>query len=126
MPRGYPGLPWPTLAVISAGGAIGALARYGLIVAFPERDGAFAWPVFWINVAGCSLIGIVIVICTEVRRAHRLLRAGDDVDFRATDFRKALQQCLRCRAEIRRRVIVVTKMFPAVGGEDGDFHSAIF
>jgi CrcB protein len=68
-----PGVPWATLGVISAGGVIGALARYGLIAAFPEPDVAFVWPVFWINVTGCLLIGIVVVT-TEVRRAHRLLR----------------------------------------------------
>ena len=35
-------MPWRVLAVISAGGVIGALARYGIIVTFPEPDAAFA------------------------------------------------------------------------------------
>ena len=77
MPRDYqvlPGVPWSTLAVISAGGVIGALARYWLIVAFPEPGGAFVWPVFWINVTGSLLIGVVVVLATEIRRISRLFR----------------------------------------------------
>jgi CrcB protein len=61
---------WPTVAAISAGGVLGALARYGLIVAFPQPDGAFAWPVFWINVTGSFLIGALIAL----PQAHPLLR----------------------------------------------------
>jgi CrcB protein len=67
-------MPWRVLAVISAGGVIGALARYGIIVTFPEPDAAFVWPVFWINVTGCLLIGIVIVLATEIRAVPRLVR----------------------------------------------------
>jgi CrcB protein len=69
-----PGVPWGTLAVISAGGALGALARYGLQSAFPAPAAGFGWATFGINVSGCLLIGIVIVLATESRRAHRLLR----------------------------------------------------
>jgi fluoride exporter len=67
-------MPWATLAVISAGGVLGALARYGLTVAFPAPDGRFNWAVFAINVSGCLLIGIVIVLVTESREAHHLIR----------------------------------------------------
>jgi fluoride exporter len=67
-------MPWRVLAVISAGGVIGAVARYGIIEAFPEPNAAFVWPVFWINVIGCLLIGIVIVLATEVRNVPRLVR----------------------------------------------------
>jgi fluoride exporter len=77
MSRDYqvlPGAPWSTLGVISAGGVLGALARYGLQSAYPAPAGGFAWATFGINVAGCLLIGIVIVFATESRRAHRLLR----------------------------------------------------
>jgi CrcB protein len=63
-----------TLAVVSAGGVIGALARFGLQSAFPSSAGGFDWVTFGINVSGCLLIGIVVVFATESRRAHRLLR----------------------------------------------------
>jgi len=65
---------WSVLAVISAGGVLGALARYGLQSACPSPARAFDWATFGINVAGCLLIGVVIVFATESRRAHHLLR----------------------------------------------------
>jgi fluoride exporter len=72
--RALPSVPLSTLAVISAGGVLGALARYGLTSAFPSAPSAFDWAVFGINVGGCFAIGIVIVLATESRRAHRLVR----------------------------------------------------
>lgn len=66
--------PWSTLGVISAGGVLGALARYGLSVAFPHSPGSFAWATFAINVAGCALIGALMVAVTETWQAHRLVR----------------------------------------------------
>ncbi|GGQ32257.1 CrcB protein [Actinomadura coerulea] len=66
--------PWGVLAAIAAGGALGALARYGLGSAFPHRAGEFPWSVFWVNVSGCLLIGVLMVLITETWRAHRLVR----------------------------------------------------
>jgi fluoride exporter len=65
---------WPVLAMISAGGAIGALARYGLGVAFPHTKGDFPWATFGVNVSGCLLIGVLMVLIAEVWPAHRLIR----------------------------------------------------
>ena len=62
------------LATIAAGGMIGALARYALAVAWPTPPGAFAWATFAANVSGCLLIGVLMVLITEVRTAHRLVR----------------------------------------------------
>jgi CrcB protein len=66
--------PWATLAVISAGGVIGALARYGLTEPFPHRPVGFDWAVFGANVSGCLLIGVLMVAVTEVWQVHRLAR----------------------------------------------------
>jgi len=66
--------PWAVLGAVSAGGAIGALARYGLTAAFPAGPGGFGWAVFAVNVAGCLLIGVLMVAITEVWRAHPLVR----------------------------------------------------
>jgi CrcB protein len=63
-----------TIAVVAAGGALGALARYGLLLAWPTRPGAFPWGTFAINVAGCFAIGVLMVIVTELRPAHPLVR----------------------------------------------------
>ncbi|MEO3804624.1 CrcB family protein [Nonomuraea sp. B1E8] len=62
------------LAVIAAGGALGALARHGVQTAMPAGPADFPWATFWINVSGCLLIGVLMVVITEVRRAHRLVR----------------------------------------------------
>ncbi|MFJ2029262.1 fluoride efflux transporter FluC [Streptosporangium sp. NPDC087985] len=67
-------IPWATLGAISAGGVLGALARHGLVVAFPHPAGGFAWATFGVNVAGCLLIGVLMVLVTETWRVHRLVR----------------------------------------------------
>jgi CrcB protein len=65
-------VPWLTLGVIAAGGALGALARQGLSVALPHRPGTFDWTTLGINVAGCGVIGALMTAVTEVRHVHRL------------------------------------------------------
>jgi CrcB protein len=62
------------LAAISLGGAAGALARYGLGVAFPPGRTGFPWATFGINVVGSLLIGILMVLVVEVFEAHPLVR----------------------------------------------------
>lgn len=66
--------PWAVLGAVSAGGAIGALARDALTVAWPHQPGAFPWATFVTNVTGCLLIGVLMVLITEVWAAHQLLR----------------------------------------------------
>jgi CrcB protein len=67
-------LGWAVLGAISAGGVLGALARYGLAVAWPHRPGHFPWATFVTNVTGCLLIGALMVVVTEVLPRRRLLR----------------------------------------------------
>ncbi|MEV0389550.1 fluoride efflux transporter CrcB [Nonomuraea sp. NPDC050643] len=67
-------LHWTVPAVIAVGGALGALARHGLQEALPAGPGEFPWATFWVNVSGCLLIGVLMVVITEVRPAHRLVR----------------------------------------------------
>jgi CrcB protein len=64
----------PVLGVIALGGGLGALARYGLTVALPTPPGHFPWATFITNVSGCFLIGVLMVLVTEVWAAHRLVR----------------------------------------------------
>jgi fluoride exporter len=66
--------PWALLAVVSAGGIIGACARHALDLAWPHPPGGFPWATFVINVSGCLLIGVLMVLIIEVWSAHRLLR----------------------------------------------------
>jgi CrcB protein len=67
-------MPWAVLGVVSLGGAVGAVARYGLSVGMPHRPGTFPWATFVTNVTGCLLMGVLMVLITEVWAAHRLLR----------------------------------------------------
>lgn len=63
------------LAAVAAGGAVGASARYGVALLWPAGPGAFPWGTFWVNVAGCALIGVLMVLISEGgRSAHPLVR----------------------------------------------------
>ena len=64
----------PVLAVIAGGGALGAEARYGLSVAMPHGAAQFPWATLLTNALGCLLIGVLMVLVTEVLSAHRLVR----------------------------------------------------
>jgi len=62
------------LAVIAAGGAAGALARYGLSAVFPAVAGGADWATLGINTAGCAVIGVLMAILSGIRSAHPLIR----------------------------------------------------
>ncbi|MER5427678.1 fluoride efflux transporter CrcB [Streptomyces sp. NPDC002588] len=64
----------PVVAVVAAGGAIGAVARYAASLWWPTEAGGFPWTTFWVNVVGCAVIGVFLVLVTEVRTTHRLVR----------------------------------------------------
>jgi CrcB protein len=67
--------PAPVLAAISAGGVLGALARYGIAVAWPHHDPAgFAWATWAINVTGCLLIGVLMALIPRRWAGQRLIR----------------------------------------------------
>lgn len=72
--RELAGAPLRVLGVISVGGVIGALARYGISLLLPTVPGRFPWGTFTINVVGCVLIGVLMVLVTEVYTGRPLLR----------------------------------------------------
>lgn len=59
------------LAVVAAGGAVGALARWGLTEAFPAEADAFPWATFAVNVAGSFLLALLPALAA-VRRSRTL------------------------------------------------------
>jgi CrcB protein len=65
--------PVAVVTAVSAGGAFGAAARYGLAAAFPVAAGGFAWTTFWINVSGCLLIGALTMLAGRLWAGHRLV-----------------------------------------------------
>jgi fluoride exporter len=62
------------LGVIAVGGVLGAEARYGIGVALPHGVGGWPWATLLINVSGCLLIGVLMVVITELVAPHRLVR----------------------------------------------------
>jgi len=66
--------PIVVLLAISSGGALGALARYGVGTAFPYLPGGMPLATMVVNVSGCLLIGMLLTLITGDSPAHRLLR----------------------------------------------------
>ena len=64
----------PIVAVVAAGGALGATARYGSSLIWPTPTAAFPWTTLWVNVVGCAVIGVFMVVISDVWAAHRLVR----------------------------------------------------
>lgn len=65
---------WPVVAAVSAGGGLGATARYAAGLLWPTAAGTFPATTFTVNVAGCAVIGVLMVVLTEAWAAHRLVR----------------------------------------------------
>ncbi|MCE7079847.1 CrcB family protein [Streptomyces sp. ST2-7A] len=61
------------LAAVAAGGALGALARYGVSLSWPTPDEAFPSALLTVNILGSALLGVLAVTVTD-RAAHPLLR----------------------------------------------------
>lgn len=64
----------PVVAVVALGGALGATARYAASLWWPAQPGGFPWATLWTNVVGCAVIGVFMVVITDVWAAHRLVR----------------------------------------------------
>ncbi|MEV0148349.1 MULTISPECIES: CrcB family protein [unclassified Nonomuraea] len=62
------------LAVIAAGGAIGAGARYGAALLWPTSATSFPWTTLGVNASGCLLIGVFLVALTEAWAAPMWVR----------------------------------------------------
>ncbi len=60
------------LLAISAGGVVGALARYGLGELI--RTDEWPWSTWLVNTSGCLLIGVLMVLITDVWPGRPLLR----------------------------------------------------
>ncbi|MEW2175429.1 fluoride efflux transporter CrcB [Streptomyces sp. NPDC005406] len=62
------------VAVVALGGATGASARYGAALLWPTATGGFPWTTLVVNVLGCAVIGVFMVVISEAWAAHRLVR----------------------------------------------------
>jgi CrcB protein len=71
-----PDVPAPgphVLAAVAAGGALGSAGRW-LVSAGVPAAGGFPWPTFLVNVTGALLIGVLMVVVTDVVTGRPLLR----------------------------------------------------
>src|SRR4051795_12522199 len=62
------------VAAVFAGGVLGALARAGLVEAFPHARGGWPWATFAVNVAGAALLGYLVTRLQERLPPSRYLR----------------------------------------------------
>lgn len=62
------------LAVIAAGGVLGTEARYAVDSLLTNAPGHFPWATLIVNVSGCLLIGVLMVVLLEVVSPHRFAR----------------------------------------------------
>jgi fluoride exporter len=64
----------PVLGAIAVGGAAGAVARYAITEAWERPTTGFPWAVLTVNVVGCGLIGMLMVLIEEEVSRHHLIR----------------------------------------------------
>ncbi len=62
------------LALISLGGALGSLGRWGIAQGLPHAPSAFPWATALTNVTGCFALGVLMVLALEVWPPSRYLR----------------------------------------------------
>jgi CrcB protein len=65
---------WDVLLVISAGGALGSLARWGVGELVPWSGDSFPWATFVENISGGFALGVLMVLLLDVWPASRYLR----------------------------------------------------
>ncbi|WP_329138949.1 fluoride efflux transporter CrcB [Streptomyces sp. NBC_01476] len=62
------------IAVVAAGGVIGAEARYLASRLWSDPAGRFPYTTFGVNLTGCFLIGVLLVVVSDMRTVNRLVR----------------------------------------------------
>jgi fluoride exporter len=63
----------PYLAA-ALGGALGALARWGVAEALPSSPAGWPWATLLVNLTGCALIGLLLVVLQARFPRHPWLR----------------------------------------------------
>lgn len=71
---------WQVLASVALGGATGAAARHGVALWLGAAE-QFPLATLTVNLTGCAMIGVVMVLVTETGAAHPLLRPAIGTGF---------------------------------------------
>ena len=64
----------PVLGVVALGGVTGALLRYQAGLIWPTPVGTFPTTILLVNLLGCLVMGVFMVLITEFWTPHPLLR----------------------------------------------------
>ncbi|OBQ46937.1 chromosome condensation protein CrcB [Streptomyces sp. H-KF8] len=64
----------PVVAVVALGGGAGAAARHAAALRWPTPADGFPWTTLGVNITGCAMIGVLMVVIAEARTAHPLVR----------------------------------------------------
>jgi fluoride exporter len=107
----------PIGLAVAFGGALGALARYGLDRLIEQRSVAvFPWSTFAINITGCLLVGVVVGALVDRHDAPAWIRAALVVGFCGayTTFSTFAQETLDL-VEARDYAIAVASISASVG-----------
>lgn len=62
------------VVLVFVGGCVGGLVRYAVVKAWPEPHAGFPWSTFAVNVGGALLLGVIVVVATDVGASPRYLR----------------------------------------------------
>ncbi|MDX6300581.1 MAG: fluoride exporter [Nocardioidaceae bacterium] len=65
---------WDVLAVVSVGGALGSLGRWGVSRALPHADGQVPWATSVENLSGALLLGLLMAVVLSRGAPGRYLR----------------------------------------------------
>ncbi|WP_017586409.1 fluoride efflux transporter FluC [Nocardiopsis ganjiahuensis] len=65
---------WPLVAAVSAGGALGALTRFGLDTLWPPSASGVSWTILAVNISGSLLIGLLMELIAHRRPETRWVR----------------------------------------------------
>ncbi len=57
------------VGAVAVGGAIGAVLRYALTLAFPDPSDGFPWTIFAVNVVGCAVLAALPAVPAVRRHA---------------------------------------------------------
>jgi fluoride exporter len=96
---------------VAAGGAFGALSRYGIDTLVERRsESVFPWATFLINVSGCLAVGFVIAALVDRHRSPQWLRVALVMGFCGgfTTFSTFAQETLDLIVEGDNRIALAT------------------
>lgn len=68
------GVPWRVLLAVAVGGVVGSLGRWALALAVPPVTGEVPWATLTVNGLGSFLLGLLMVLVTDVWPDQRYLR----------------------------------------------------